>query len=130
MKKPLFIKKLKINYIRGFFKPQFEARLKLKHAGKVFFKANKLTDVLEMSGFGMKKDTTFGNVTCDNLKVSENSQYEAALLREVKRHTKDCDEWHVCYLTFDFDQGKVFTEIWYKSKAGMKDYKKFESNID
>ncbi len=120
-----------INYIRGFFKPQFENRLQLKSANKVFFKADKLKDILEMSGWGIPRNGSAipGHSVCDKMKVSENSKYEAALMREIKKHTNDCDQWHVCYLTFDFDQNLIFTEVWYLAKSGQKQFKKFQSKI-
>ena len=129
-RQPIIIKEIHMNAIKGIFKPAFERKLGLKAIQKVTFKANKISDELSMEGWGADSKTgMFKEVKAIPMKVSENTNYETILMRNVNKHVKDVGTWQVVYLTFDYSQGIVFTEVWYVSKAGQKNSQRFESKM-
>lgn len=119
-----------MNLARMVVKPLLESKLKLKKLYKCEFKAYKKKDLLELSGFGMLPNSImFGHAQCDPLKVSEESSYEALLIRNIKKNVSNYKQWDVCYLNIDYEQGIIKTEVWYETDAGKKTHLKFENKI-
>ena len=121
---------LKFNMIRTVLTPMFKKKLNLKKLQKVTFKAFKIHDRLEMEGCGEEKDSAMWKISkCDPMKVSDNSNYESMLTRNMDKQGIKYKQWDICYLTLDYDTGIIKTEVWYVGVDGVKKHQEFKNTF-
>lgn len=128
-KKPKQLK-LHMNFLQGIFKPMLSNKLQVSGLCVVNFKIDCLAGTFELEGTGIKKsDGSFGTSKCVPMKISDNTEYKTLCDKNIFKNVPDCVEWYLSYITIDFVQKFVRTEVWYKKSDGRKNKKEFKNSF-
>lgn len=108
------------------FKPALRKKLEFKELHSVTFKANKITDTLEMSGMGTTKENFNAHErNCQTLKLSENGEFVDLFLKQVKDKAEFKD-LHAANIVIDFNSKKCISTLYYLNSNNVKCKKDIE----
>jgi len=111
------------------FKPTLRKKFNFKNIHSVTFKANKITDTLDLSGIGTTtKDFNPHEVAFKTLKLSENSEFVTLFLNQIKDKA-NFKEVKAADITINFDTHNAATTIYYINQNDVKCKKTIEINF-
>ena len=108
------------------FKPTLRKKFEFKNLHSVTFKANKVTDTLDLSGIGTtKEDFHVHEKAFETLKLSENSEFVTLFLNQIKDKA-NFKEVKAADITLDFIKNNAATTIYYLNENDIKCKKTIE----
>lgn len=108
------------------FKPTLRKKFEFKDLHSVTFKANKITDTLDLSGIGTTKENFNPHEKNFNtLKLSENSEFVTLFLNQIKEKAK-FKEIKAAEIVLNFLNNKAETTIYYLNDLDVKCKKTIE----
>lgn len=111
------------------FKPTLRKKFNFKELHSVTFKANKITDTLDLSGIGTtKEDFNPHEKTFNTLKLSENSEFVTLFLNQIKEKAK-FKEIKAAEIVLNFVKNNAATTIYYLNDNDVKCKKTIEINF-
>ena len=111
------------------FKPTLRKKFEFKEIHSVTFKANKVTDTLDLSGIGTSKENFNAHEKNFNtLKLSENSEFVTLFLNQIKDKA-NFKEVKAAEITLNFITHNAATTIYYLNDNNSKCKKSFEINF-
>ena len=111
------------------FKPTLRKKFEFKELHSVTFKANKITDTLDLSGIGTTKENFNPHEKNFNtLKLSENSEFVTLFLNQIKEKAK-FKEIKAAEIVLNFLNYKAETTIYYLNDNDVKCKKTIEINF-
>jgi len=111
------------------FKPTLRKKFEFKNLHSVTFKANKVTDTLDLSGIGTTKENFNAHEkTFNTLKLSENSEFVTLFLNQIKDKA-NFKEVKAAEITLNFINNNAATTIYYLNDNDIKCKKTIEINF-
>ena len=108
------------------FKPSLRKKFEFNKIHSVTFKANTITDTLDLSGIGTTTEKYEPHEKCMNtLKLSDNSEFVHLFLKQIKDKA-NFKEVKASAITLDFINNKAETTIYYLNENDIKFKKKIE----
>ena len=108
------------------FKPTLRKKFEFKNLHSVTFKANKVTDTLDLSGIGTTKENFNAHEKNFNtLKLSENSEFVTLFLNQIKDKA-NFKEVKAAEITLNFINNNAATTIYYLNENDIKCKKTIE----
>lgn len=111
------------------FKPTLRKKFGFKEIHTVTFKANKITDTLDLSGIGTSKENFNAHeIYFPTLKLSENSEFVTLFLNQIKDKA-NFKEVKAAEITLNFITHNAATTIYYLNDNDIKCKKTIEINF-
>lgn len=108
------------------FKPSLRKKFEFNKIHSVTFKANTITDTLDLSGVGTTNELFEPHEKSMNtLKLSENSEFVNLFLKQIKDKA-NFKEVKAAEITLNFNDSKAETTIYYLNENDIKCKKKIE----
>jgi hypothetical protein len=112
--------------IIGVFKPSLRKKFEFNKIHSVTFKANTITDTLDLSGIGTTTENFEPHTkNMDTLKLSENSEFVQLFLNQI-RDKANFKEVKASEITLNFIDSKAETTIYYINENDVKCKKQIE----
>jgi hypothetical protein len=103
------------------FKPAIRKKFEFAEIHKCIFKANTITDTLNLEGVGIKKGEVLGSrVELTTLKLSENQEFITMFVNNVKDKINNLKEIKASNFEIDFESKKINSEIFYLNNEDRK----------
>jgi len=108
------------------FKPALRKKFEFLEIHKAIFKANTITDTLNLEGLGIKKGEVLSSrVELTTLKLSETQEFISMFINNVKGKIEKLKEIKATNFEIDFINKKIESEIFYINT----DEKKLKINL-
>ena len=112
--------------ILAVFKPTLRKKFNFNVLHSVTFKANKITDTLDLSGVGTTKENFNPHeISMNTLKLSENSEFVELFLKQIKDKA-NFKEVKAAEINLDFIKHIAATTIYYLNDNDVKCKKTIE----